>query len=225
MKSVVRIMCWVRSHVTELVMTKSQEQKLANDIPQMKKVCPDCKPENCMITIINGTTVFSPSKAYRCIHGHLSLVSLFDNSINVCFGPGSDEFVNVHGSLSDLPNLIDSGDISCNHVVDGNICDCKLTAIDNFVLNYTATPSIKTKVRVGDLWDRHGIEPVRTGNYNAQGEYNESRSQKANRERLSRMQRQRNTAKDRQPGTTINKATKKDYGHRDKSSVNPDRLE
>lgn len=225
MKSVVRIMCWQRSHVTELAMNKAQEQKLESDIPKMKKVCPDCKPENCAITIVNGTTVFNPSKAYRCEKGHLSLIAALDNQLNVCFGPGGGEFMNVQGSLADLPNLIDNEDIACNHVVDGKPCDCKLTAIDDFALSYPSAPSIKTRMRIGDLWDRHGIESVRTGNYDGQGGYNESRSQKANKDRLARMGRQRNTSKDRQPGKAINKATKKDYGRRDKSSVNPDRLE
>lgn len=223
-KSLVKIMCWKRSHVTELAMNKAQEQKLEADIPKMKKVCPDCKPENCAITIVSGTTVFNPSKAYRCEKGHLSLISPLGDQLNVCFGPGGDEFVNVHGSIADLPNLLDNGDIACNHVVDGNPCDCKLTAVDDFTLSYPSAPAIKTRMRIGDLWDRHGIEPVRTGSYDGNGGYNESRSQKANKDRLARMNRQRNTSKDRQPGKAINKATKKDYGRRDKSSVNPDRL-
>jgi len=223
-KSVVRIMCWKRSHVTEFVMNRSQEQKLESDIPKMKKVCPDCKPENSAITIVSGATVFSPAKGYRCEHGHLSLISTLGEQLNVCFGPSNDEFVNVAGSLADLPNRVDEGHIACNHVVDGKMCDCKLTAIDDFVLNYPSSPGIKTRMRIGDVWDRHGIEPVRTGNYDGQGGYNESRSQKANNDRLARMSRARNTSKDRQPGKTINKATKTDYGHRNKSSVNPDRL-
>lgn len=223
-KSLVRIICWKRSHVTELAMNKAQEQKLESDIPKMKKVCPDCKPENCSITIVNGATVFNPSKAYRCERGHLSLIAPLGDQLNICFGPDREECVNISGSLSDLPNLIDTGDIACNHVVDGKPCDCKLTPIDNFQLSYPSAPAIKTRMRIGDLWDRHGIEPVRSGNYDGQGGYNESRSQKAHKERLARMARRRNISKDRQPGKVINKATKTDYGRRDKSSVNPDRL-
>lgn len=224
-KSIVRIMCWKHSHVNNLAMNKAQEQKLESDIPRMKKVCPDCKPDNNAITIVNGSTVFSPAKAYRCQHGHLTLISTLDHQLNVCFGPGNEQFVNVVGSLSDLPNLIDNCDIACHHVVDGVLCDSKITPIDDYVLTHPSSPAVKTKMRIGDLWDRHGVEPVRSGSYGGNGEYNESRSQQANKSRLERMQRQRNVSKDRQPGKAIKKATKKDYGYRDKSSVNPDKLE
>lgn len=223
-KSIVRIMCWKRSHVTELVMSKAQEQKLESDIPKMKKVCPDCKPENCEITIVNGATVFNPSKAYRCEHGHLTLISPLSDQLNVRFGSNSDEFVNICGSLTDLSNLVDSMDIVCNHVVDGKLCDSKLAPVDGYTLTLPSLASVKTRVRVGDLWDRHGIEPVRGGSYDGKGGYNESSSQKANKNRLERMTRQRNLSNDRHPGKSINRATKNDYGHRDKSSVNPDRL-
>jgi len=218
-KSIVRIMCWKHSHVNELALNATQEKKLEVDIPKLKKVCPDCKPENCAITITNGTTVYSPAKAYRCENGHLNLVSTLDDRLNICFGPGDYEFVNVKGTLIDLPNLIDDGTIACNHVVDGVSCNCKLTPIDDFMLSYPSVPAIKTKMRIGDMWDRHGVEPVRSGTYTSAGDYNESRSQKANKNRLERMNRERNVSKDRQPGKAINKATKKDYGHRNKSSL------
>lgn len=225
MKSLVRVICWKRSHVTELGMNKLQERKLESDIPKMKKVCPECKPENCPITIVAGSTICNPSKAYRCEKGHLTLIAPLGTRLHVCFGPAGEDFVNVEGDLASLPNMIDNGDISCNHVPGDQTCDAKLVAVDDFELSYPTVHGIKTRTRIGDLWDKHGIEPVRTGQYNRDGVYNESRSQQANKDRLARMQRDRNTSKDRQPGKTIKRATKKNYGHRDKSSVNPDRLE
>lgn len=223
-KSLVRIVCWKRSHVNELQMASNQEKKLSTDVVKLKKVCPTCKPENCEITIIEGSTLFNPPKMYRCEHGHLSLVSLLGSMINVCYGSGNDQYTNVEGTLQELPKLIDDGDIACNHLVDGKVCDCKLTAVDNFALEYPRVNAIKTKQRIGDLWDKHGIEPVRPGHYNKSGEFEQTRSEKANRNRLSKLQKERNISKDRSPGKRINKATKTDYGYRDKSSVNPDRI-
>lgn len=222
-KSLVRIMCWERSHITELAMNKAQEKKLDADIPKLKKVCPDCKPENRSIVIVNGTTVFNPSKAYRCQRGHLSLIAPLGDGLHIRYGPTSDEFVNVMGTLDELSNLIDNEDVACNHVMDDGPCDNKLTPLDDFKLSYPSSPAVKTRMCIGDLWDRHGIEPVRTGQYNGTGDYQESRSQIANKKRLASMQRDRNLPKDRHPGKPINKATKRDYGRRDKSSVNPDR--
>lgn len=225
MKSIVRVMCWKQSHVTDLAMNRAQENKLSSDIPKMKKVCPNCKPANEAITIVLGASVFNPAKAYKCEQGHLSLLSPLGSTINVCFGPGNDEYVNIEGSLADLENLIDEKDIACNHVVDGKLCDCKLTAVDDFQLDYPRVNAIKTKQRIGDIWDKHGIQPVRSGSYDGNGGYNESETQRSNAKRLDRIRKNRNTPVDRHPGKAIKKATKHDYGYRDKSSVNPDRLE
>lgn len=204
-------------------MARGQEEKLASDIPKMKKVCPDCKPANEAIVIVNGATIFSPAKAYRCSSGHLSLISLLPTMLNVVYGPTNEDYTNVSGTLDELPNLIDTGDIVCNYVVDGKHCNCKLAPIDDFKLSYPSVPGIKTRMRIGDVWDRHGIQPVRAGSYDKSGDYVESNSQKANSDRLSRMKRTRNVSADRQPGRAIKKATKTDYGHRSKSDLKPDR--
>ncbi len=216
-KSIVRVMCWKHSHSTELSMNLRQEQKLSADIPKMKKVCPDCKPANEMITIVRGATIFSPFKAYRCKHGHLTLIGLLDSMVHIVFGP--NDFVNVAGTLSDLPKLIDDHDIACNHVIDESPCDCSLVPVDDFELSYPSSASIKTKTRIGDLWDRHGIEPVRTGTYNDNG-YSESKTQKANTARLNALRaKTRNIPVDKHPGKPIKKATKNHYGYRDRSSL------
>jgi hypothetical protein len=224
-KSLVRIMCWGNSHVTDLPMTVLQARKLEADIPKLKKVCPNCKPDNKPIVVTRGPTILFEAKAYSCEKGHLSLLAPLGDMVHVKFGPSSDDFINVKAPLEELPNLLAERDIACNHVVDGQLCDCKLVPLDDFKLEKPSAPGIKTRMLVGDLWDRHGIEPVRTGGYDSDGTYRESRSQKANENRLERMRRDRNTPAARQPGTRIKKATKTDYGHRNKSSVNPDKLE
>jgi len=215
-KSIVRIMCWGSSHVNDLPMTVLQARKLEADIPKLKKVCPNCKPANKPIVVVSGSTVLQQPKAYKCEHGHLSLIAPLGDMLHVKFGP--DDFVNVQFPLEDLANVIADGTISCYHVVDGKACGCKLTPIDDFKLERPSAPGIKTRVLVGDLWDRHGIEPVRPGKYDASG-YNESRSQKANINRLERLRKERNVPTSRQPGKPIKRATKTDYGYRKKSSL------
>lgn len=222
-KSLVRIICWGHSHVTDLMMTGLQAKKLEADIPRMKKVCPACKPANESIVVTQGPTILLPSKAYSCEHGHLSLVAPLGEMIHIKFG--QDLYVNVQVPLEELSNAIDAKDIACNHIVDGKPCDCKLTPMDDFKLERPHIHGIKTRLLIGDLWDRHGIEPVRAGSYDGKGGYNESRSQQANKNRLENMRRTRNTPTTRQPGQRLKKPTKTDYGHRDKSSLRPDRLE
>lgn len=222
-KSLVRIVCWECCHVTDLMMTALQAKKLEADIPKMKKVCPTCKPANKPITVTEGSTVLQQPKVYRCEHGHASLLAPLGDMIHIKFG--QEDYVNVDVPLEELSNAIDAKDISCNHIVDGKQCDSKLTPIDDFKLERPSVNNIKTRLLVGDLWDRHGIEPVRPGHYNGQGDYKDSRSQQANKRRLEEMRRTRNTPTTRQPGQRIKNPTKTDYGHRDKSSLRPDRLE
>lgn len=218
-KSLVKIICWEQSHVTDLVLNATQERKLESDIPKMKKVCPNCKPDNRPIVIVSGSTVFSSPKAYRCSHGHLSLISPMDTMLHVVFGPQNDDFVNIVGSLDELANLITNNDITCHHTTDGKMCDSSLVALDDFQLSYPSAPSVKTRVRVGDLWDRHGIEPVRPGAYDRNFEYNETRSEKANKHRLDGLKKERRIPLDRLPGKVMKKPTKRSTTRRDKSSL------
>ena len=222
------VCCWKHGHETELYMTKRQEEKLNKQIPQLKAVCPVCREEghgNQPIFIKEGETLFMTPKSYKCRHGHVTRISAFANGmLHVAFGNGDEDYVNIEGTIEEIEELLDTKDISCHHVRDyGRRCDCKLKAVDDAVISYPGSAGIKTTTRLGDLWDKAGAEPVRSGNYDDQGNYHGTRTEEANRERLRRMQK-RNLPKDRHPGKRIDKATKKDYGRRSKSEVNPERL-
>lgn len=226
-QSRVVVCCWLNGHQTEMTMSLRQEEALVQKIKKLKAVCPECRNAgfgNQPIFIQDGRTVFNPSKVYRCEHGHVTTIGAFNNGmLHLNFGFNTEDFVNIEGTIEELPELIDSKDISCHHVIDGKQCDSKLCPIDNFALTYPSTAGIKTKTRVGDLWDRAGIEPVRPGNYDADGHYQQTRTEIANRERLSRM-RNRNTPMERQPGRRIDRPTKTTYDRRSKNEVNPERL-
>ncbi|MCV0439760.1 MAG: hypothetical protein K5880_14125 [Hydrogenophaga sp.] len=209
-------------------MTKRQEEKLVKQIPTLKAVCPTCREEgngNRHVFIKEGETLFGDFKVFKCRHGHVTTVSAFANGmLHTKFGPDDENFVNIEGRIEELEELIDKKEISCHHVRDnGRPCDCKLKAVDSATISYPSAAGIKTKTRLGDLWDKAGAEPVRSGTYDGKGNYSESRSQRANNERLKRM-RERNLPEERHPGKRIDKATKKDYGRRSKSEVNPERL-
>jgi hypothetical protein len=208
-------------------MTLRQEESLARKIKTLKAVCPNCRDlgfGNKPIFIQEGATIFNPSKVYSCSHGHITTIIGFINGIlHVCFGHDSEEFVNIDGTIEELPELIDTKDIVCHHMRDGQSCDAKLNAIDDFVLTYPDTANIKTKTRVGDIWDKNGVSPVRTGHYDNDGQYKETKSERSNRARLQRM-RDRNTPIERHPGTRVDKPTDTTYGRRSKQEINPERL-
>lgn len=225
----VEIACWKHGHISELFLTRKGEEKLVRQIPKLKAVCPKCKElenGNEPIMILDGETRFSTCKPYRCHHGHLNVISVLGETLHVRFS--RTDFVNVDGSIEELPELIDSKDISCNHVSEkGKRCNCKLKAANKAELTKNTVHSIRTKTRIGDLWDKAGIEPVTPSRLNKKsGEFEDSRTDKANRERLKRLQRgnKRNVDASRQPGQRIERPTDTDYGRKGKGQVNPDRL-
>lgn len=219
--------CWLRGHKTDMTMTLRQEEALVTKIKKLKAVCPECRNTqlgNQSIFIQEGRTIVNPSKLYQCTQGHTTAVNAFTNGmLNVRFGIGHEDFVNIEGTIEELPEIIDSKEVVCHHVHDGQACDLALKPIDDLVLTYPNLTNIKTKTRIGDLWDRAGVEPVRTGTYDDKGNYQETKSQVANRERLKKI-RDRNISSERQPGKRIDQATEKRYRRRSKSEVNPERL-
>jgi len=219
------VCCWKYGHETNMTMTLRQEEALVQKIAKFKAVCPTCRDSNegnQSIFIKNGRTVINSCKVYRCSIGHITAISAFMNGM--LHLRRDKDFTNVEGTIDELPELIDTMDISCQHDKgEGQLCDCKLEPIDDSVLTYPTGTNIKTKTRVGDLWDRAGIEPVRPGHYDNQGEYQETKSEALNRHRLQRI-RDRNIPADRHPGTRIDKPTDTTYKRRPKNQVKPERL-
>jgi hypothetical protein len=218
-KHKVVVCCWKHGHETEFLMTRAQEERLVRQIPKLKAVCPVCRDEtgtNEEIFIKEGQTLVSSHKVYKCEDGHPTIIGAFTNNmLHTRFGPGNDDFENVEGGIDDLQDLVDNGDIICNH--DG--CGKPLRAADDSVLRLPGSSNFKVKTRLGDLWDKAGAEPVRPGSYDQNGHYSDTHSEKANRHRLEQM-RKRNMAEDRHPGKRITKATKRQYGRKSKNDIN-----
>lgn len=223
-KHKVIVCCWEHGHEAEVIMTRLQEDKLVKQIPQLKAVCPVCREGslgNKPIFIKQGKTLFGDHKTYACRHSHVTVISAFGNgTLHAKYGHGNEDFVNIEGTIEELEELIDKKEISCHHVKDdGKPCDCKLKATDSGVISRPVAAGIKTKTRLGDIWDRAGAEPVRNGQYDRDGNYNESKTEVANRERLKRI-RKRNIEESRLPGQRLNKPTNKTYKRRSKGEIN-----
>lgn len=216
------ICCWFCGQESDFVMNKRQEETLERKIKKGLAVCPRCRDVdhvNRPVFIKAGETLFSTGKVYRCEHGHAHVIAAFANGVlNVEFGPGQEDFVNIDCKPDELAELIDTKDISCYHVINGQSCDGKLSAVDDERLECPVAPGIKTKTRLGDLWDKHNITPVRQGKYNKDGEYSATQSEKANRHRLQRM-RERNVPVNKLPGKIMDKPTNKKYSRRPKSDI------
>jgi hypothetical protein len=216
------IMCWIHGHENTLMLSLKDEKKLEEKIRKFKAVCPTCKENqfgNQPIFIKEGKTILNDSKVYKCSEGHITTISVFgDGRLHVKYGPNDEDFINLKTKLDDLDHAIQTENINCLH----DQCKSKLVAIDNCVLSIPQAAGIKTRVRIGDMWDRHGIEPVRSGVYddNAPNGYSESRTQAANKARLEKLKQQnRNLPENRHPGKRLDKPTQNQYPRKNKKDL------
>lgn len=226
-KERVRVICWEKGHITELAQTRKQMDKMMRQIDIMQAVCPHCRNAgdgNKAIVAIEGPSVFDPGKVFQCTKGHVTIISAFSNGyLHTKHGVGL--YVNIEAEISELQELVDTKELFCNHSIGENkTCKCALSPIDDKILSKPVAPGIKTKTRIGDLWDRAGLEPVRSGSYDHDGNYHETRTEVGNRARLRRLKKTRLV--ENGPDTVSrNRTTETDYGHRDKREVNPERLQ
>lgn len=216
-KVIVTVRCWDHGHETQDLLTTKQAEKLQANVANGSVTCPTCKGS---LAIIDCPGHFGDHKIIQCASGHLTLVSAFANKmLHLQFGSGSESFVNVEGMPEEFDNLLDSQEIICYHTVGEGSCDAPLKAIDDKPLQLPRAAGVKTKTRVGDIWDKHRAEPVRSGSYDGDGNYSESKSGVANRQRLKRMRRQRNIAEDKHPGKRMNKPTEQIHERRSKGDL------
>lgn len=218
--SKILLRCWDHGHEVLVDIPKKRVDKFVEQCRQLKKVCPDCKPENKQLTVIyNEADSFCDVKAYQCRHGHLTVVSAYGRAthkLSVKWGADHEAEENVEGSIEELPEMIDQKAISCNHVVEGKRghrrCGCKLKAVDDKSLSYPEFSNFKTKVRVEDVWKKYGVADPVVGDYDPvkadpnnpfRPQYNATEFEKRNKERLKNMKRTRNISEDRLPGKPI----------------------
>lgn len=125
-------------------------------------VCPYCKPENVSLNPCDPdekTFIDQFAKKFHCKHGHVTTVYPFANGVcNVSCG---DTQENIEADPVTMLELIEDGIVKCPHTqANDSACDGKITPIDNTPLEIPKTHGLKTRVRVGDVWDKnHCPEP------------------------------------------------------------------
>jgi hypothetical protein len=134
--------------------------------------------------------------------------------ISVSWGDNNE---NVPGTPEDVPEWINQGIVKCRHDAVSATgrkrkCSCKLKPIDDASLAYASTFGIKTKTRVGDVWDKAGcVEPRESHHetFRKHGEddarYVETEFSKRNKRRLADIRKKRQTEKQ---GEVLKKPTK-----------------
>jgi hypothetical protein len=203
MKAEVVVRCWNCGYQGRDVMTAKGQEIFEKRVKKGQLGCPQCSSP---VFIEAGHGIFINSrKLFRCDDGHITVIGCMQGDTPLLNISSHGQFDNVEGHIDDLQNMLDERHITCR-------CSGPLTAVDDNELSYNQGIAFRTKTRVGDIWDQNRAQPVRSGTYDGAGEFRESATDQANKERLKKMSRKRNIPKERLPQTVaINEPTKKVY--------------
>jgi len=178
--------------------TKNERRFLAG-----KMVCGVCGNK----FIEHKSASWSADKHFLCENGHIITIAAFKSRMcNFSWGNGQQEFVNVEMSPEALSDKLKAGEVACP-AGDGS-CNKILVALEDCNLQIPQIMGIKTKTRVGDIWDRSGCPEPKAGRYDKNYNFKESTFTKVNKERVKNLRTTRNT---RPAGEVISRPTKRNY--------------
>jgi hypothetical protein len=145
-----------------------------------KLVCPHCHPDNVELEHRES----GRGKMYTCEDNHLVDFIMFSNGyINMWWGDESDEFENLEMSSEELCIALEEGNVICPR------CKKELLELDDSPLLPPQAPAAKTKVYVGDIWDKAKCPQATKSDYDKDGNFQESAFDKANKRRMADMRR------------------------------------
>lgn len=194
----IRLKC-KRGH---LVITTGDPKKIARKAEKQLIVCNVCKPENVRLTIISEFA----GKLFLCPNAHLTEVAVFANGYcNIALG---DWFENVKIAPEELLKAVAAGKQKCH------LCKGKISPIDDAILALPQLFGIKTKTRVGDIWDKARCpEPADTKTEIVDGipTLTQTEFSKLNRRRIKELRRKHNKRLAKPAGEIIDRPTEKSY--------------
>lgn len=133
-------------------------------------VCPHCKPENVSLTPCEPdeqSIVDQYSKKFHCTHGHVTTVYPFATGMCNVGWDGNQE--NIEADPETMLEFIEEGVVKCphtKHTKSGDRpCDCKLSPVDDTPLAVPQTHGIKTRTRVGDIWDKYNCPEAKVSQH------------------------------------------------------------
>lgn len=197
---------------------------------KMLIACPHCKPNNVRLTYIDEADGNFSGKQYICSGNHLTLIYPFTNGF--CNVKHGHEHENIEATPKVMHDMIGSGDYKCGHTVEywsvrggkdpvlrTRRCNRKLFAVDDSPLSEPSVAGIKTRTRVGDIWDKAGcpepkdasIQIETRGGKAYDARLNETEFSRRNRRRVKEMRRQTGQRNAKPAGEVIDKPTNRSY--------------
>ncbi len=162
---------------------------------------------------------WSAEKHFICDGGHIITISPFANGqCNMSWGNGDNEFTNVSHHPDEMTQMLNEQKVACPAGKEDSPCDKVLRALEDGVLAVPKVMGIKTRVRVGDVWDKYKCPEPKIGSYDKEFRFKQTEFAKTNKARVKKIREQRNT---NPAGEVIDRATKRKY--RDQNPGKPDK--
>ena len=194
--------CCENKHKFAIDLMISKYESFLDKCQKLKRVCPHCHPNNVRIfpyepDFLNGVT----RKDFVCKHGHITSAIVLGDYIN--FSWIKDEFENIYLQPEEVVDYLKAGNLKCRNKIVGeknNIrkCNCKLKPIDDAILVRNTGSNIKTRVLVGDVWDKYKCPEPKESYYDfsksdgeIDSEFVETEFSKRNKRRLAKIRTER----------------------------------
>jgi hypothetical protein len=150
---------------------------------------------------------WSADKHFLCEAGHVITVCPFGNGqCNLSWGNQAGEFINLKHHPDEMSAMLQNNEVLCPAGQGTKPCGTHLIALEGFALTVPQLMGIKTRVRVGDVWDKYKCPEPKGGSYDKDMNFNNTKFSKLNKERIKRIKEKRNT---RPAGEIVDKATQR----------------
>lgn len=200
--------------------SKKAEKTMLRKANKLLVVCPYCKPENIRLTHVPENKF--AGKEYVCSKSHLTYIYPFTNGMCNVEWNGQNE--NLEAEPAIMQEVIDAGIYKCHYIVTNAAgksrrCNCKLKGVDSTPLAVPTTVGIKTRTRVGDIWDRAGcpepkdsaVQIETRGGEAYDAHLQETEFGRRNKLRVKKMRKQTAKRNAKAAGEILDKPTKRSY--------------
>jgi hypothetical protein len=150
---------------------------------------------------------WSGQKHFLCEVGHVITICPFGNGqCNLSWGDREGEFINLKHHPDEMSEMLANNEILCPAGDGKKSCGTHLTALEGTVLTIPQLMGVKTRTRVGDVWDKYKCPEPKAGSYDKDMNFRNTQFSKLNKERVKRLKEKRNT---RPAGEVVDKATQR----------------
>lgn len=187
----------------KIIVSPQNEKRILNG----KSVCASCGER---LTEYKPLS-YSNEKHCKCAIGHVITMAPFaNNTCNLSWGNGPEEFTNIKGSIEEIEEQLMDYSILCP-IGKKSMCQSPLVPLDDSRLALPSSPGFKTRMKLGDLWDKEKYPEPKLGHYDKDHNFKDTEFSQRNKDRIRRM-REKNGRKKPPPGEVIYEATKRSYG-------------